>query len=577
MNAKETIKSIKSIPVELIAYPNWICWKFVERDGKMTKMPVDPKTGRPAKANDSSTWAPFTVAARYAAAHDLGIGFQFSDTPYVGIDLDWKTFEGEGLPYAAEAIIDLLKSYTELSPSKKGIHIIVEAELLEGYKSRATLEQGVGLEVYGHGRMFTMTGDVAFGDTVPQQRQEELNKLLRLLLSKDEKEERVTQTATSEVGIEVLEFALKRDSSLSRLWNGDIASYGNDHSRADAALCMKLAFWLQGNAELMDEAFRMSALMRPKWDRQHSANGATYGELTINAVLAEWSGECYSAQSVDPDKLESVKSIWATAALDILKAGSDIIDQASGHGMVKTSMRKVFFEMIEFVKAGHIGHQAGKGYYVDFGGLSGLANLLGDTNYQRLRTRLQSMADLGFARGFGKLDDQSAIARYVFWIPEEPKDLGIMLVQPSKQIILVGATQVRATKSPRRLAPVQTRDVAVRAILPALRGVAYRLSLGDRTVAQLSDSTSMSRAALKRNLERLLNVGLVSCVNGEYELVMDFEEAVIIERETMPKYRPRVIAALSRQANIGCQKSKARLEAINDGMSVREAYLRASA
>jgi primase-polymerase (primpol)-like protein len=47
------------------------------------------------------------------------------------------------------------------------------------------------------------------------------------------------------------------------------------------ALCCLLAFSTGGDAQRVDRLFRESGLMREKWDAVHSADGATYGERTI--------------------------------------------------------------------------------------------------------------------------------------------------------------------------------------------------------------------------------------------------------------------------------------------------------
>ncbi|OUN11187.1 phage NrS-1 polymerase family protein [Flavonifractor sp. An9] len=49
------------------------------------------------------------------------------------------------------------------------------------------------------------------------------------------------------------------------------------------ALCNVLAFWTGCNAAQMDRLFRLSGLMREKWDRQQS--GSTYGALTIAEAI----------------------------------------------------------------------------------------------------------------------------------------------------------------------------------------------------------------------------------------------------------------------------------------------------
>jgi len=64
-------------------------------------------------------------------------------------------------------------------------------------------------------------------------------------------------------------------------WQG--AEYPSQ-SEADAALCSMLAFWTQDEGQI-DRIFRQSALMRPKWDKRHHADGRTYGEATIERAL----------------------------------------------------------------------------------------------------------------------------------------------------------------------------------------------------------------------------------------------------------------------------------------------------
>lgn len=149
-------QDIDNIPQQLREYPNWVCYKLIDKgESKLTKIPYDPKTGRPAKANDPKTWRTFDQALEAAknpkCKYD-GIGFEFSkEDPFCGVDLDSCVENGVILPWAKE-IIDKLNSYTEYSPSGTGVHIIVEA-VLPGQLCRKG-----HVEMYDHGRFFTMTG-----------------------------------------------------------------------------------------------------------------------------------------------------------------------------------------------------------------------------------------------------------------------------------------------------------------------------------------------------------------------------------------------------------------------------------
>src|SRR5262245_1008727 len=68
----------ENIPESLRTVNQWVAWKLVPRDGKMTKLPINVKTGTNASSTDPSTWATFDEALDYYHAHDVaGIGFVF--------------------------------------------------------------------------------------------------------------------------------------------------------------------------------------------------------------------------------------------------------------------------------------------------------------------------------------------------------------------------------------------------------------------------------------------------------------------------------------------------------------------
>lgn len=74
----------------------------------------------------------------------------------------------------------------------------------------------------------------------------------------------------------------KQGSAFAALMAGDATGY-NSQSEADLALCNMLAFWTNRDAAQMDRIFRISGLMREKWDRQQS--GSTYGAITIQNAI----------------------------------------------------------------------------------------------------------------------------------------------------------------------------------------------------------------------------------------------------------------------------------------------------
>ncbi len=145
------------IPDELKVRPQWVNWKYARAGEKWTKHPYHPGTGLKASTTDLLTWSPFEDVLRAYESGDYdGVGFVFcSGDPYAGVDLDGcrDPETGEIERWAAE-IVRRLDSYTELSPSGKGLHVILKG------KAPAPLKRD-RIEVYSVERFFTVTGETA--------------------------------------------------------------------------------------------------------------------------------------------------------------------------------------------------------------------------------------------------------------------------------------------------------------------------------------------------------------------------------------------------------------------------------
>ena len=145
----------QGIPEELRERPQWVVWKFVERDEKRTKVPYVPQSFEPASSTDLTTWATFEEAmTALKVGHFDGIGFVFcSADPFVGIDFDdcRDPESGEVDEEVLEFVRSFKSSYVEASVSGTGIHLITTGRCREGKK--------VGKrELYGQDRFFCMTG-----------------------------------------------------------------------------------------------------------------------------------------------------------------------------------------------------------------------------------------------------------------------------------------------------------------------------------------------------------------------------------------------------------------------------------
>jgi len=291
-----------AIPEELKAYNNWVIWSLVERDGKPTKVPLNPKGG-PGKSNDPATWGTFgqAVAAlkRNGAA---GIGFVFSaDDPFTGVDLD-HAFAGGQPRLCAQMILEQLGSYSETSPSGAGAHIILKGALPPG-RNRRTFPCGLAIEAYDRLRFFTITGHHLPGTpTTVEDRQAALEALHRQIFGKEDKfrNEGPRTGPSSTLDLDDAELIKKATEAqdggkFARLWVGTWEGDYPSQSEADIALCAKLAFWTGGDADRIERLFSQSGLgQRDKWQKR-----ADYRARTIREALARVT-EYYSPGGCGP-------------------------------------------------------------------------------------------------------------------------------------------------------------------------------------------------------------------------------------------------------------------------------------
>jgi hypothetical protein len=153
----------------------WVGWDLrlranAQPGDEPTKVPIDPRTGREAKANDPNTWGTLAEAEWRAqqlrgrkSFVDGGIGLQFCELDdgraIAGVDLDTCVAGGTIAPWA-QAVIGRFASYTELSPSRTGLHILFTypTEELQRLRDLGLIKQN-GKGEPGYGRVFKKRGD----------------------------------------------------------------------------------------------------------------------------------------------------------------------------------------------------------------------------------------------------------------------------------------------------------------------------------------------------------------------------------------------------------------------------------
>ena len=268
----------------MLSLPQWVGWRLEQRDGKPTKVPVDPDSGHRAKTTDANTWGDSESAIAAIEKFKLnGIGFVFTGAPYTGVDLDdCRDPKTDAIQGWAMKIIKQLDSYTESSPSGRGAHTLVRAKLPPGRRRKGKVE------MYDTGRYFAMTGHhIAGTPTSIEDRQKELEILHKRIFAC------AGRNGAAKPNVGSMPTVLVDDKELidragragngdkfRRLWSGEWQGEYPSQSEADQALCNHLAFWTGKDPDRIDRLFRQSGLMRDKWGRDD------YRKNTINAACA---------------------------------------------------------------------------------------------------------------------------------------------------------------------------------------------------------------------------------------------------------------------------------------------------
>ena len=287
-----------NIPQELKSLNQWCCFKIVKRDGKKTKLPVNANTGAMAKSNDETTWASFETAVD--AVSNLGcdgIGFFFK-YPYVGVDLDnirediEQYYYGEREGNIVCEFIEGLKSYTEISISGNGIHIICKGKLPDGQRRHKNIE------MYDENRFFVMTGKALgnYKEINSEPYTLDLNPLKQLhdkyiqnnFKTANRQNNDVVDTFGNDLSVqEIIKAASKSENStrFNVFMNGGWEQFYNSQSEADMAFANDLAFWTARDFTKMDAIFRDSAMFREKYERK--TGSSTYGEILLNKAINE--------------------------------------------------------------------------------------------------------------------------------------------------------------------------------------------------------------------------------------------------------------------------------------------------
>lgn len=243
------------IPFELQQLDQWVvATGALMPDGKRNKEPLNPRTGYPAKVTDRGTWGTFAEAQR--CGYPL-VGFVLSrEDPYCIIDLD----EPE-TPEQAERhkkILAAFESYSELSQSGKGIHIICRASIPHGVRRDK-------VEIYSCDRYMICTGNVYKPLPIVDCQELVLGMFHQMNAAQPTTQlVQIDGTLTDEQIYHMASTAANADK-FNALWQGNWRGNAEwpSQSEADFALLSMLCFYTKDNAQVR-RLFRWSGLVRDK-------------------------------------------------------------------------------------------------------------------------------------------------------------------------------------------------------------------------------------------------------------------------------------------------------------------------
>ena len=251
-----------NIPAELRLLKQWVLW----REGKVPFQ----LNGYPASVTNSAHWATFDECFNILqlGAPTLGIGFVFTDNdPYSFIDLD-NAHGDAAILQTHLKIAHEFNSYSEVSPSGMGLHIIVKGKVLAGRRRSK-------VEIYSSERYATMTGNVHNNSPINDcqailtQLWEQMGSgpVAQSLYQGNDREE-----FTDEEILKKATEAVNGDK-FNKLLKGDWQDLYGSQSEADFAFVDIVSFYTQ-NRNQITRIFRNSPLgFRDKAKRKDYVNG----------------------------------------------------------------------------------------------------------------------------------------------------------------------------------------------------------------------------------------------------------------------------------------------------------------
>ena len=275
---------------ELTPYPQFVVWRYKLEQGTFKKPPVNPRTHHPASVDNPRTWGTIRQAlGALSTGYFHGIGFVLTrNDPFTGIDLDHCVEKNGNIAPWAKQIIEQLDTYTEISPSEKGIRMFVEGVTPGGKFDN--------VEMWSNTHYMTITTRHIDGtSTAIEKRQEALDSVYRQCVPafpppiQNTQNTWVGRVEQPSLVLATLPDEASQDTNLQSLLDGETADYNGDESIADFVTLMKLMHYTADDREWTKAIFASHPIGQRAKSRENTKEGrrgnSTYLDYTIDAVL----------------------------------------------------------------------------------------------------------------------------------------------------------------------------------------------------------------------------------------------------------------------------------------------------
>jgi len=307
---------------ELSSRAIWVLHRTV--NGK-SKIPYSAITGGPTSASskDKRHWTTFEKAAKEGVQENKGgpydgMGFVLGDG-VVGIDLDKCLNESWALE-----IIKQADSYTEITPSGNGYHILIFAE------KNTTLCRKGKVEIYDKGRYFTVTGHHLEGtpDTI-NKKQSALDSIIKEYLEGDKIAGKTTDRDINIDGLvldeplNVVKFTtlLESDPVFKKTWDRNRKDFTDDNSLSvyDISLANKAirAGWSINQIAALIREFR-NRHGEPDDIDKFFKNDGYYPKYQIRGAIKGYEGKIPEKELIVKANYQGAQSEGQDSVLELL-------------------------------------------------------------------------------------------------------------------------------------------------------------------------------------------------------------------------------------------------------------------